>query len=114
VAPRLTDRYLAATEERAELCLQLGRHHTLAAELAPIIAAHPFREHLIGLQMTALARSGRRADALATYHHLRRTLRDQLGVDPATPLQKLHLKILRANPELDTRWQYLSSFEIAT
>jgi len=46
--------------------------------------------------MIALALSERQADALIAYDTLRRTLRDELGIDPSTLLQDLHMRILRA------------------
>ena len=46
--------------------------------------------------MIALALSERQADALIAYDTLRRTLRDELGIDPSALLQDLHMRILRA------------------
>jgi DNA-binding SARP family transcriptional activator/tetratricopeptide (TPR) repeat protein len=100
VAPQLTERYLDAQEERAELCLRLGRHRVLVAELAGLTRGFPFRERLTACLMTALYRSDRQADALAAYEALRHSLRDELGVDPAVELRNLHLKILRADPDV--------------
>jgi DNA-binding SARP family transcriptional activator/tetratricopeptide (TPR) repeat protein len=100
VVPPLTERYLDAHEERAELCLRLGRHRALAGELAALVRAFPFREQLTGSLMVALYRSGRPADALAAYETLRRCLVEELGADPAADLQDLHLRILRADPDL--------------
>jgi DNA-binding SARP family transcriptional activator len=96
VVPRLTDRYLEAVELRAELCLRSGRHRMLAEELAGIAHAHPLRERLAGQLMIALAGAGRQVDALITYDTLRRTLREELGIDPTPRLQELHVRILRA------------------
>lgn len=52
--------------------------------------------------MVALARTGRRADALATYRQLRRLLAEEVGVEPGPDLQHLHTRILRAERELLT------------
>ena len=56
----------AATEDRIVLELGLGRHAELIAELETLASLHPFREALWAHLMTALYRSGRQADALAT------------------------------------------------
>ncbi len=97
VVPQLTDRYLEAVELRAELCLRSGRHGTLAGELSAVARAHPLRERLTGQLMIALASTGRQADALTTYNSLRRTLREELGIDPSALLQDLYMRILRAD-----------------
>lgn len=102
VLPRLTDRYLGAVEERAELRLQLGREGALAEELSEAVRAHPFRERIVGQLMVALVRSGRQVDALAAYDTLRRALIEELGIDPLPALQDLRVRILRADPDLDT------------
>jgi DNA-binding SARP family transcriptional activator len=105
VLPRLTERYLGAVEERAELRLRLGRGGALGAlaeELSEAVRAHPFRERIVGQLMVALVRSGRQVDALAAYDTLRRALNEELGIDPLPALQDLRVKILRADPGLDT------------
>lgn len=45
-------------------------------------------------------RLGRRADALDSYHYLSRRLQDEHGLDPAPPLRRLHLAILRDDHRL--------------
>jgi hypothetical protein len=50
--------------------------------------------------MLALYRAGRQADALAAFREARRQLHEQLGVEPAAPLQRLHQQILAADPAL--------------
>jgi DNA-binding SARP family transcriptional activator len=98
--PRLTERYLDVVEERAELCLRLGRHTGLAEELQEILRRHPFRERIVGQLMVALVRSRRQAAALATYDTLRCALNEELGIDPVQELQDLRLQVLRADPAL--------------
>jgi len=97
VVPGLTERYLRAVELRSDLCLRLGRYSAVVQELSVIAPQHPFHEHMTGQLMIALARSGRRADALATYDRLRRALAQDLGIDPGAALQALQARILRAD-----------------
>ena len=50
--------------------------------------------------MLALYRAGRQAEALDAYHDARRTLVDELGIEPATELQALYGSILRQERSL--------------
>ncbi|GIH17114.1 AfsR/SARP family transcriptional regulator [Rugosimonospora africana] len=104
-ATLLTERYLAAHEEHARLCLLLGRHAEVAAELSELVGSYPFREPLAAHLMAALAGAGRRADALVTYEAVSRTLREELGVQPGAALRSLHTSILRAEPQrTEAQW----------
>src|SRR5438034_552991 len=51
--------------------------------------------------MLALYRSGRQSEALAAYQDARRTLVDELGIEPGRPLRELHQALLNQDPELD-------------
>ena len=51
--------------------------------------------------MLALYRSGRQADALGAYQDARRTLVDELGLEPGPELRARHEAILRQDPALD-------------
>jgi DNA-binding SARP family transcriptional activator len=68
-------------------------------ELDALVTAHPLRERLWAHRMIALYRSGRQADALAAYQSLRRTLADELGLDPSPQLAELHDQILTRSVE---------------
>jgi predicted ATPase/DNA-binding SARP family transcriptional activator len=96
---RLHDLRTAATEDRFEAELQLGRHADALAPLGAAAAEHPLSERLAGLRMRALAAAGRPGDALAVYEEIRARLGDELGVDPAPALQELHLALLRGEME---------------
>jgi DNA-binding SARP family transcriptional activator len=100
-AAGLEELRLAALEARIEADLQLGRHRNLVGELTTLVGDHPLRERLHGQLMLALYRSGRSADALASYHRLRQTLTEELGLEPDADLQRLQRAILLAHPSLD-------------
>ena len=59
------------------------------------------RERLRGQLMLALYRSGRQAEALEAYQEARRTLVDELGIEPGRELRELHQAILNQDPALD-------------
>jgi DNA-binding SARP family transcriptional activator/ABC-type branched-subunit amino acid transport system substrate-binding protein len=97
---RLDELRLAATEERIEADLELGRHAELVVDLEALVAEHPLRERLRGQLMLALYRSGRQAEALSTYQECRHALADELGLEPGAPLQELERRILEHDPGL--------------
>ncbi len=94
-AARLDEARLAATEDRIDADLQRGAAPGVVAECADLAAAHPLRERPHALLIRALYESGRPAEALREYDRLRRTLADELGVDPSPELAALHTSILR-------------------
>jgi predicted ATPase/DNA-binding SARP family transcriptional activator len=97
---RLEQLHHGALEERIAADLDLGRHAELLPELEALVAAHPYRERLRREYMLALYRSGRQAEALEVYRHTRRTLVDELGIEPGAELQELERAILRQDPAL--------------
>ena len=96
----LEEMRVGALESRIEADLELGRHRDVVAELADLVSVHPFRERLRCLQMVALYRSGRQADALDAYREARTRLRDELGVEPGAQLRDLEAAVLRQDPSL--------------
>ena len=97
---RLEELRLAVLEDRIDADLALGRHGQLIAELEQLVAEHPLRERLRAQLMLALYRSGRQADALALYQRARRTLVDELGLEPSESLKQLERAILAHDPSL--------------
>ncbi|OAR23483.1 hypothetical protein A8W25_29040 [Streptomyces sp. ERV7] len=71
-----------ALEWRCDAELRRGRHDGLLPQLSRLVAEFPLREAFHVQLIRVLHRSGRRAEALAAYHRLRRTLIDELGVEP--------------------------------
>src|SRR6185436_10386746 len=55
---------------------------------------HPLRERAVTLLAAALARTGRRAEALEVYDGTRRLLAEQVGIEPGDRLRRLHAAIL--------------------
>ncbi len=100
-AVRLDEARVGVVEDLAEAELALGRPAKALAVLEPFVAEHPFRERLRQQQMLALYRLGRQADALAAYQVLRKTLAEELGLDPTPGLQALERQILLQSPSLD-------------
>lgn len=98
---RLEERRRTVLGLRIEADLQLGRHQEITGELASLVSAEPTREDFSAKLMLALYRCGRRADALQVYQRIRNTLVEELGLDPAAELQRLHQLMLAADPELD-------------
>ena len=85
---------LAATLDRNDAALGAGRHAELLGEIATAAGVHPLDERLAGQLMLAQHRSGRQADALATYQRIRRSLVDELGSEPGPELRRVHQQIL--------------------
>lgn len=97
---RLEERRLAAIEERIDAELELGQATHLVGELETLVEQNPLQERLRGQLMLALYRSGRQAEALQAYQAARRTLVEELGIEPTPALQQLHASILRQESTL--------------
>jgi DNA-binding SARP family transcriptional activator len=97
---RLEDLRLGVLEDRIAAELELDAGAELVSELELLVRTHPLRERLRAQLMLALYRSGRQADALAAYHDARRTLVDELGIEPGPELQALYGQILRQERSL--------------
>jgi WD40 repeat protein/DNA-binding SARP family transcriptional activator/energy-coupling factor transporter ATP-binding protein EcfA2 len=91
---RLEEQRLAALELRVQADLAAGRHREVVAELQKLVVDNPTREQLAGQLMLALYRSDRQAEALEAYATARRTLVEQIGVEPGPMLRDLHRAIL--------------------
>lgn len=92
---------LTCLEQRIEADLRLGRHHELLSELRQLVGQHPHHESLHAQLMVALYRSGRPAQSLETYHGIRRSLNEELGLEPSPRLRKLQQAVLASDPVLD-------------
>jgi DNA-binding SARP family transcriptional activator len=92
---RLTELRLLALEDRATLLVATGRDAEAVSELEALTTEHPLRERLSALLAVALARTDRQADALAALDRLRRTLDEELGLEPGPATRDLQTVILR-------------------
>ncbi|MEU5629675.1 MULTISPECIES: AfsR/SARP family transcriptional regulator [Streptomyces] len=94
----LEERRLASLETRLRIELDLGQHTRVLPELMDLCEEHPLRESLCELRLVALHRSGRRAEALDVYARMRRTLVDELGIEPGPSLRAMHADLLADDP----------------
>jgi DNA-binding SARP family transcriptional activator len=94
----LNDLRLSALATRLAAELALGRLDPAVAELSGLVAEHPLDERFRVLFMTGLHQSGRRAEALSTYHEARAVLRDRLGIDPGRHLRRAYAEVLGDDP----------------
>jgi WD40 repeat protein/DNA-binding SARP family transcriptional activator len=97
---RLIELRLGALERRIEADLVLGRHRELIGELEALTIEHPYRERFVGQLMLAQYRAGRQADALRTMRRARRTLDEELGIEPGVELRALEHRILTQDKAL--------------
>jgi DNA-binding SARP family transcriptional activator len=104
-AARLEELHLAASEDRLAADLLLGRHAEVVAELETLVARNPLRERLWEQLARSLYRCGRQAEALRTIERVRRTLAEELGLQPGPGLRQLEDAILRHDPGLQWRPQ---------
>ena len=89
-----------AMEQRFAAALALGEDAALIPDLEQALASSPTRETLWEQLITALYRAGRQSDALGAFSRARRTLAEELGVDPGPRLQLLQRAVLAQDAEL--------------
>jgi DNA-binding SARP family transcriptional activator/pimeloyl-ACP methyl ester carboxylesterase len=92
-AARLTSLRLTARERRARALLALGRLDEAVSELDALVLVDPLRESAVADLVTALARSGRSAEALGRVADLRSQLRES-GLDPSPSIEVLQQRVL--------------------
>jgi DNA-binding SARP family transcriptional activator len=93
---RLEDVRLRGLECLATARLELGGPALIQAEgsARQLIELAPFRENGHRILMEALERQGNVAEALRAYEQLRALLRDELGVEPSTHVQRVYRRLL--------------------
>jgi DNA-binding SARP family transcriptional activator/DNA-binding CsgD family transcriptional regulator len=99
-AQRLDLLRLQAVRALNEARLALGEHTQLIPDLERLADEHPLDEQIQAQLILALYRTGRQANALAVYQRLRRTLDDELGIEPSPALRDLEAAIMRQDADL--------------
>jgi DNA-binding SARP family transcriptional activator len=94
VVPHWEQLRLQVLEYRFDAELRLGRPYAVVAQLQALVAVHPLHERFHAQLMVSLSRTGRRVEALAVYRSARRTLVEELGVEPGPELARVHQRIL--------------------
>jgi DNA-binding SARP family transcriptional activator len=97
---RLEELQAAAVEDLVEMNLVLGRNEEALEQLHPLIADNPLRERPRYQLMLAMYRSGRQAEALATYRAFRDQMAEELGIEPGAALRELESAILNQDSSL--------------
>ncbi len=113
-ASRLDELRLVAIEYRAEAALSLGRHAEVVPEMERHVSAHPLRENAVRLLALAYYRAGRQGAALAALRKTRKTLLDELGIDPGPALLAIEADILAQSVTLDLAPTTLAHAQAAT
>lgn len=98
---RLRELRMKAILKRNEVGLKFGLHLELLSDLAALCKENPMNENLHAQFVLALYRAGRVSDALCAFQRLRKTLVDELGLEPSTRLRTLQLDVLNASSSLE-------------
>ncbi|MEV4802351.1 AfsR/SARP family transcriptional regulator [Nonomuraea sp. NPDC049421] len=98
---RLEAERLTVLEEHVDVRLAAGEHHEVVPALMAHIEAHPLRERPRAQLMLALYRASRPSEAIEVYRETRRTLADELGIEPGPELRRLLQSVLHRDPALD-------------
>jgi DNA-binding SARP family transcriptional activator/tetratricopeptide (TPR) repeat protein len=95
----LEEERLVATEELADIHLELGQPGEAARLMRDHTQMHPLRERAYELLMRARAAAGDVPGALSTYTVARRALGQELGIEPGPALRGLHRDLLKPAAE---------------
>ena len=107
---RLEGLRLAAVELRVEADVAGGHLTAAIADLEVGVDVEPYRERLWYLLALALARDGRRVEALRTCHRLRRVLAET-GLEPTDEMCELESMIATEAPQVHSTLVRHRSFE---
>jgi basic membrane lipoprotein Med (substrate-binding protein (PBP1-ABC) superfamily)/DNA-binding SARP family transcriptional activator len=97
---RLDDLRLEALEMRAQAELGLGRAREQISSLEALHQQYPLRERFVELLMRSLYQAGRQADALRAFDRYRRSIGEELGIEPSPELLRLEEQILLHDPSV--------------
>jgi DNA-binding SARP family transcriptional activator len=89
--------FVATVKEATDVVLASAPALTedVLSALRGAVERHPFDEALHSRIIAALAATGRQAEALRQFETIRRTLADELGVEPGVELRAAHHRLLR-------------------
>jgi len=93
-AVRLEAERIMVVEEWVDAELAAGRETVVIGELSAFVREYPLRERFAAQLMVALARAGRRAEALGVYQRTRTELIEQLGIEPGPHLRRIQSAVL--------------------
>jgi len=93
---RLTELRWSARRMLAEAHLAAGDENRAVSLLRAMTTEDPLREQSWLQLVVTLSESGRRAEALHAYHDARRTLIDELGIEPGVELRSVCEQLLKA------------------
>ncbi|WP_225438141.1 AfsR/SARP family transcriptional regulator [Candidatus Frankia nodulisporulans] len=99
---RLDEARWAAREELIDARLALGETDAVLPALRALTVEFPTRERLWAQLLTALERTGRRAEALHEYREVYRRLVTELGIEPGAELRRVHRQVLESASPTDT------------
>ncbi|HZM78168.1 MAG TPA: AfsR/SARP family transcriptional regulator [Candidatus Limnocylindrales bacterium] len=97
---RLEELRLTATGLYMDACLNMGQYDEAIPQLSRLVVLYPYHERFYAQLMVALARSGRRAEALSVYRKAHSVLTNDLAVSPGSELRRLEAAILADELEL--------------
>ena len=97
---RLEELRLTATGLYMDACLNLSQYDEAIPQLSRLVVLYPYHERFYAQLMVALARSGRRAEALSVYRKAHSVLSNDLAVSPGGELRRLEAAILADELEL--------------
>jgi SARP family transcriptional regulator, regulator of embCAB operon len=97
-ATSLVEEKILVHTAKAEAEIACGRAFSVITELEALTAEHPYREPLWAQLITAYYLTDRQSDALGAYRRVKKTLAEDLGIDPGPNLRALNERVLRQEP----------------
>jgi DNA-binding SARP family transcriptional activator len=97
-ATSLVEEKILVHTAKAEAEIACGRAFSVISELEALTAEHPYREPLWAQLITAYYLTDRQSDALGAYRRVKKTLAEDLGIDPGPNLRALNERVLRQEP----------------
>ncbi|MEV4641676.1 BTAD domain-containing putative transcriptional regulator [Actinoplanes sp. NPDC049548] len=109
----LAEERISALEGLVECLLAVGATDRAVSQATELSAGYPLRERIQALLIRARYQAGDVAGALDTYVQVRRTMVDELGVEPGSELQELQVAILGRQSNLSSGRDVIGAPETA-